>query len=85
MYLLSRFFFSQLDPADPSRQFSFVLQVDELDRYDVCDCEPSIDATILMDVTNHLNQTDDMGYLVRKMRKLDLGFILFANHRPLVD
>eukprot|EP00980_Cylindrotheca_fusiformis_P023724 scaffold10871_cov177-Cylindrotheca_fusiformis.AAC.4 len=64
-----RFSFSQLDPADPSRQFSFVLQVDKHDRYDVCDCYPSIDATVLIRITDHLNNTDDMGYLARTMRR----------------
>lgn len=50
-----------------------------MDRYDLCHCEPAIDATILMEVTNHLNKKDDMGYLVRKMRKLDAGYVLLAD------
>ena len=58
-----------MDPEDPARQFSFVLQVDDLDRYEVCNCEPSLDASVILEATKHLNDTDDMSYLVRKMRK----------------
>ena len=58
-----------MDPEDPARQFSFVLQVDDLDRYEVCNCEPSLDASVILEVTKNLNDTDDMSYLVRKMRE----------------
>ena len=61
-----------MDPQNPTRQFSFVLQVDDLDRYEVCNCEPSLDASVILDVTKRLNDTDDMSYLVRKMRKSSL-------------
>ncbi len=64
------FFFSQLDPNDPTRQFSFVLQVDDEDKYEIANCQPSIDAAILVEICNRLNDTDDMSYLVRRMRKL---------------
>jgi hypothetical protein len=63
------FFFSQLDPNDPTRQFSFVLQVDDEDKYEIANCQPSIDAAILVEICNRLNDTDDMSYLVRRMRK----------------
>ena len=61
-----------MDPQNPTRQFSFVLQVDDLDRYEICDCEPSLDASFIMDLTSALNATDDMTLLVRKMRKSPL-------------
>lgn len=65
-----RFFFSQLDPNDPGRQFSFVLQVDDEDRYEIANCLPSVDAGILSEISDKLNDTDDMSYLARKMRRV---------------
>jgi len=64
-----RFFFSRLDPKDPARQFSFVLQVDDGDKYEIADCQPSIDAGSLFEITQRLNTNDDMSFLVRKMRR----------------
>jgi hypothetical protein len=74
LHLISKFFrnsfyFSQLDPNDPMRQFSFVLQVDYEDKYEVANCEPSIDAVLLLEISESLNETDDMSYLVRKIRE----------------
>jgi hypothetical protein len=52
------------------RQFSFVLQVDDEDRYELVECKPSIDVTILLDIAGMLNETDDMSEMVRRMSKL---------------
>jgi hypothetical protein len=52
------------------RQFSFVLQVDEEERYEVAECKPSIDVTILLDIAGMLNETDDMSEIFRRMSKL---------------
>eukprot|EP00526_Cylindrotheca_closterium_P016117 CAMPEP_0113635930 /NCGR_PEP_ID=MMETSP0017_2-20120614/18740_1 /TAXON_ID=2856 /ORGANISM="Cylindrotheca closterium" /LENGTH=265 /DNA_ID=CAMNT_0000546753 /DNA_START=45 /DNA_END=842 /DNA_ORIENTATION=+ /assembly_acc=CAM_ASM_000147 len=64
-----RFTYSQLDPEVPTRLFSFVLQVDKNDKYEIYDCKPSVDATILLDVTDRLNRADDYMYLARRMRQ----------------
>ena len=69
-----RFIFTQVDPDEPTRQFSFLLQVDKNDKYEVCDCKPSIDATIILDVTERLNKKDDYVYLAQRMRKLALDY-----------
>lgn len=63
-----RFIFSQLDPEVPTKQFSFVLQVDKNDKYEICDCKPSVDAMVLLDVADRLNRADDYMYLARRMR-----------------
>ena len=73
-----------MDPEDPARQFSFVLQVDDLDRYEICDCEPSLDASFIMDLTSALNATDDMTLLVRKMRKSSLVLLFIFPISPLL-
>jgi hypothetical protein len=59
-----------LDEDDPTRQFSFVLKVDDEERYEMVECKPSIDVTILLDIAGILNETDDMSEMVRRMRKL---------------
>ncbi|CAJ1914797.1 unnamed protein product [Cylindrotheca closterium] len=64
-----RFIFTQLDPEVPTRQFSFVLQVDRNDKYEISNCEPSVDAIVLVDVTHRLNRADDYMYLAQRMRQ----------------
>jgi len=64
-----QFMFTQLDPKDPTREFSFVLKVDKHDKYEVYDCKPSVDASTLLDVEERLNQEDDYVYLARTMRQ----------------
>ena len=67
--LLSSFTFTQLDPRKPSRKFSFLLQVDDNDKYGIAECQPSLDVEILLEVAKALNDTDDMSFLVRRMSK----------------
>lgn len=62
-----------MDPEVPTRQFSFVLHVDRNDKYEICDCKPLIDASILFDVTDRLNRVEDYMYLARRMRKFVTG------------
>jgi hypothetical protein len=61
--------FTQVDPNDPTREFSFFLSVNEEERYDIVDCDPSIDVTELMEILENLNRDEDMSALVRRMRK----------------
>jgi len=67
-----QFFFTELNPIDPSRKFSFVLDVNDEEKYDIVDCDPNIDVKILVDILEELNRTDlaaDMSMLVRRMRR----------------
>jgi len=52
------------------RKFSFLLQVDGNDKYQIANCEPALDAVLLIETAKVLNETEDMSYLVRSMRKL---------------
>jgi len=63
------FHFTQLNPRDPQEKFSFNLAVDKEDKYEITDCSPPLDARFLMEVADVLNKTEDMSFLVRKMRK----------------
>jgi len=66
-----QFFFTELDPVDPSRKFSFVLDINDEEKYDIVDCDPNIDVKTLVDILEELNGTDraDMSMLVRRMRR----------------
>jgi hypothetical protein len=75
-YRLCRFSFTNLDPEDPSRKFAFLLQVDADDKYEIADCQPAVNAAILVEVGNVLNDTDDMSFLVRRMSKSRQFFCL---------
>lgn len=48
-----------------------MLFVNEDDKYEVSNCEPALDAAVLVDVADKLNTSDDMAYLVQKMRKFN--------------
>jgi Chromosome segregation protein Spc25 len=64
-----RFCFTKLDPSDQSREFSFLLLVDEEDKFDIVECQPTIEATELIEILAELNRTEDMSALARQMRK----------------
>lgn len=65
------FFFTQLDPGDPLRTFSFVLRVNDDEKYDVYNCEPNIDSNELAEILEELNgsEREDMSMLARRMRR----------------
>jgi hypothetical protein len=69
---LSRLNFTEIDPLDPSRVFSFVLLVNEDEKYDVTNCDPKIDEMELIDILEELNESggEDISILARRMRKL---------------
>jgi Chromosome segregation protein Spc25 len=64
----SRFSFSQIDPEDPSRKFWFVLGANEFDVYNVDECSPAIEQSLLQGLLHDLNVDDDLGQFVMKMR-----------------
>ncbi|KAG7355813.1 chromosome segregation protein Spc25 [Nitzschia inconspicua] len=65
-----RFCFTKLDSNDPSREFSFLLIVDDQDKFDIVECQPAIEATELVDILTELNRTEDMSALTRRMRRV---------------
>jgi Chromosome segregation protein Spc25 len=69
VYVCHSFCYTKLDPNDPSREFSFLLIVDEDDKFDIVECQPAMEATELVDILTELNRTEDMASLARRMRK----------------
>ncbi len=66
-----RLSFTEIDPEDPSRIFSFVLIVNEEEKYDITNCNPKVDAIELVDILDELNESgrEDISILARRMRK----------------
>jgi hypothetical protein len=60
--------FSQIDPENPSRKFSFVLGANEYDVYNIEECSPAIEQALLQALLDNLNANDDLGQFVMKMR-----------------
>jgi hypothetical protein len=58
-----------LDAAEPGRPFSFVLNVNEVDIYEIDDCEPSIRIETLKEIMSNVNKDDDLSAFIRSMRK----------------
>jgi hypothetical protein len=56
------------------KRFSFVLLVDDEEKYEIVDCHPPIDDTELTTIARELNNTEDMSLLVRHMRKCTNGW-----------
>jgi hypothetical protein len=68
---LFRLNFTEIDPDDPSKNFSFVLLVNDDEKYDIANCKPQIDAMELEDILEELNESggEDISILARRMRK----------------
>ena len=64
---LSRFFFSQIDEADPDRKYTFVLAFVD-DHWKVSECE-CIDPAVISPLVSVLDEKNDVGQFVRAMRK----------------
>lgn len=64
-----RFTFTQLDAGDPTRSFSFVLNINDEDTYEVEDTLPPVDSIILHELLEKLNETDDLSVFCCGMRK----------------
>jgi len=63
--------FTEIDPDDPSKNFSFVLLVNDDEKYDIANCNPQIDAMELEDILEELNESggEDISILARRMRR----------------
>ena len=66
--VLGSFSFTQIDPNEPTKKFSFVLGANEFDIYNVDECSPPIDEALLMGLLYDLNAEDDLGQFIMKMR-----------------
>ena len=66
--------FTEIDPDDPSRIFSFVLIVNDEEKYDITNCNPKVNAIDLIDILDELNESggEDISILARRMRKFFL-------------
>ncbi|KAL7572998.1 hypothetical protein ACA910_007495 [Epithemia clementina (nom. ined.)] len=65
-----RFLFTQLDPSNPDRAFSFTLSVDsQTDLYELHHCEPMLLGDDTHTLVQQLNATCDMNAFVRAMRQ----------------
>mmetsp|Transcript_23788 Transcript_23788/g.27515 ORF Transcript_23788/g.27515 Transcript_23788/m.27515 type:complete len:293 (-) Transcript_23788:59-937(-) len=67
-----RFDFTQIDPSDPKRVFSFYLDIvtiDGNDQYEVVDCVPQINAGTVVSLVDELNLTSAWSTFIVGMRK----------------
>jgi hypothetical protein len=67
--LVSRFCFTELDPNEHSRQFSFLLDADLEEAYDIQECDPPLDPRTLEAISDRFNESDDMSEFIRSMRR----------------
>jgi Chromosome segregation protein Spc25 len=61
--------FTQLNPDNPEKRFTFELQADDNDAFKVDACQPRIHPRKLDDLLDRVNQTNDLGAFVRGMRR----------------
>jgi len=68
-----RYNFTQLDPQDPDRVFTFCLNVTQDDLYEVEDCSPRLNSTVVMELVDELNAalspSDGISEFIRGMRR----------------
>eukprot|EP00544_Gedaniella_sp_CCMP2646_P006118 CAMPEP_0202497394 /NCGR_PEP_ID=MMETSP1361-20130828/22663_1 /ASSEMBLY_ACC=CAM_ASM_000849 /TAXON_ID=210615 /ORGANISM="Staurosira complex sp., Strain CCMP2646" /LENGTH=244 /DNA_ID=CAMNT_0049128983 /DNA_START=27 /DNA_END=761 /DNA_ORIENTATION=+ len=63
-----KFTFTQLDAGDPNRTFSFFLNVNDEDAYEVEETMPPLHQSETIPLLENLNETDDLSAFVRGMR-----------------
>jgi hypothetical protein len=64
-----KFIFTQIDPCEPEKQFSFQMLVDANDKYQLVDSSPAIDRTICDSYLDTLNDDNNISRFVVKMRQ----------------
>ena len=74
MLIFQRFSFSRLDENDPGRRCSFVLNVNDEEKFAISDCQPALDSTEIGGILEEVNDTDSMAILATSMSK----FLLLA-------
>lgn len=65
-----RFIFTRVDKYDLDRKFSFVLRVNDEDRWEVKDCSPALDADQVLALVEEFDETEDWPPFVGGMRRL---------------
>ena len=61
--------FTQIDPKNPNKAFSFLLCVTEGDRYEVEGCCPDLNAEVILSMVDDLNRNDDFAACIKNMRR----------------
>jgi hypothetical protein len=64
-----KFIFTLIDSHDPTRQFFFLMRVDDDDKYRLVQCEPSLSDGYLHGLVTCLNKDNDIGKFVVNMRR----------------
>lgn len=68
-----RFIFTQIDPANPTRQFFFTMFVDDKNTYQLVETSPTLPANTCAQYIQNLNEHNDISVFVFQMRKLFCG------------
>lgn len=55
-----RFQFTQIDTANPDRAFTFTLNVNDSDLYEVEECDPPLKANVIMTLLEALNSSENL-------------------------
>jgi len=64
-----KFIFTLIDPQHPSKQFFFLMFVDDADQYQLVDCQPTLESSLCNKLMTNLNQDNDIGRFVVGMRR----------------
>ena len=64
-----KFIFTLLDPNDPSRQFAFLMRVDDDDKYCLVECQPALPEARVASLVTALNNDNDIGKFVVNIRR----------------
>lgn len=70
-----QFIFTQVDPADPERQFSIDISVAQ-NNYSIKECEPALEG--LDDFVQDINRTNDLALFLKRVRR---GFRFYAQQQ----
>jgi DNA repair exonuclease SbcCD ATPase subunit len=64
-----KFIFTNIDRANPSKKFYFLMFVDSSDQYQLVEANPLVDASYTKQALQSLNTNNDIGKFVIRMRK----------------
>ena len=57
-----------MDAGDPQREFTFILNVNNEELYEVLDC-PLLAESVVNELVDELNEKDDLSPFIRGMRE----------------
>lgn len=64
-----KFIFTKIDQENPEKQFSFLIFVDQEDKYQFVESNPTLDSAVTSSLIRRLNQNSDISYFVVQMRR----------------